>query len=114
MPQDAFETEVYELAVPGRLIGKEIIDAEARRIGICRSVKIKFSGDKKTGLKYELFLTVKGLDVEFDIPLTDVDIIGNVIKLKMVARQADDLPVRDVIRLQEDVAGEIRARASRI
>ena len=114
MPQEPFETEFYELAVPGRFVGKEIIDSEARRVGICHSMKFHVASDKKGDLKTNLVLVVKGLDIEFDISIDDVEIIGNVIKLKILARQADELHVRDVIRIQEEIAGEIRARASRI
>ncbi len=114
MPQEPFETEFYELAVPGRIVGKEIIDAEARRVGICHSVKFRVMVDKKGELKPQLSLVIKGLDIEFDVSIDDVEIVGNVIKLKILARQADELHVRDVIRIQEEIASEIRARASRI
>nr|MDO8108759.1 hypothetical protein [Candidatus Sigynarchaeota archaeon] len=113
MPE-ALETELYELSVPGKLIGKEIIDVEARRIGICHSIKLRFGTDKKNEMKIELFVIIKGLDVEFDIPFTQIDKIGNVIKLKIPARQADELHAKDAVRLQEDLAAEIRANASRI
>lgn len=108
------ETEVYEMMVPGTLVGKEIIDSDARRIGVCRSIKIRFPQNKKNELKHALFLVIKGLDIEFDVSIDDVEVIGNIIKLKIPARQADDLQVADVLRIQEDIAGEIRARASRV
>ena len=114
MTIEPFETEFYEMTVPGKLIGKEIIDSEARRIGLCHSIKMRFFMDKKQGLKNEVFLVVKGLGIEFNIPMEDVDLIGNVIKLKVPAKQAEEIAARDVIRLQEDIAGEIRARASKI
>ncbi|NMC05914.1 MAG: hypothetical protein GYA24_11915 [Candidatus Lokiarchaeota archaeon] len=112
MPLD--ETELYEMAVPGKFIGKEIIDAEARRIGLCHSIKIKTGVDKKGVLRADLYIVIKGLDVEFDVSFNDIDKIGNVIKLKVPARQADELQVKDAIRIQEDIAGEIRSRASKI
>jgi sporulation protein YlmC with PRC-barrel domain len=108
------ETELYEMAVPGKFIGKEIIDADARRIGLCHSIKIKCGTDKKNDIKTELFLVIKGLDIEFDVPFNEIEKIGNVIKLKIAAQQADELQVKDAMRLQEDIAGEIRARATRI
>ncbi|MBN2150390.1 MAG: hypothetical protein JW839_02980 [Candidatus Lokiarchaeota archaeon] len=108
------ETELYEMAVPGKFIGKEIIDAEARRIGLCHSIKLKAGLDKKGVLHSELFVVIKGLDIEFDVRFDDVEKIGNVIKLKIPTRQADELQVKDAIRIQEDIAAEIRARASKI
>ncbi|MHA1682538.1 MAG: hypothetical protein ACTSUE_16490 [Promethearchaeota archaeon] len=114
MPSEPFETEFYELSVPGSLVGKEIIDSDARRIGLCRSVKMRFTTGRKGELQHEILLVIKGLDIEFDISMEHVDIIGNVIKLKIPERQADELAVRDVIRIQEEIAGEIRARATRI
>ncbi len=111
---DSLETELYELSVPGKLIGKEIIDVEARRIGICHSIKIRFGIDKKNETKIELVMIIKGLDIEFDIPFQQIEKIGNVIKLKIPARQADELHAKDAVRLQEDLAAEIRAHASKI
>ncbi len=112
MPLD--ETELYEMAVPGKFVGKEIIDAEARRIGLCHSIRIKTGLDKKGALRTDLFIVIKGHDVEFDISFNDIEKIGNVIKLKVPAHQADEIQVKDAIRIQEDIAGEIRSRASKI
>ncbi|MFX0098014.1 MAG: hypothetical protein ACFFCS_00420 [Candidatus Hodarchaeota archaeon] len=114
MPTSSIEAEFYELLVPGKLIGKEIIDIDARRIGVCRSIKMRFVPNKKNELAHEIFLVIKGLGIEFDVSLENVEVIGNIIKLKIAARQADELQVSDVLRLQEDIAGEIRARASRV
>ncbi|MHA1792934.1 MAG: hypothetical protein ACTSVI_09845 [Promethearchaeota archaeon] len=114
MTFESFEAEFYEMSVPGMLVGKEIIDSNARRIGLCHSLKIRFAKNKKNELISTIMLVIKGLDIEFDIPIDDIEVIGNVIKLKVPGNQADELQVKDVIRLQEDIAGEIRARASRV
>jgi len=34
------EAELYELSMPGRLLGKEVLDNRAKRIGIVRSIRI--------------------------------------------------------------------------
>ena len=39
-PKASIEAELYELSMPGRLIGKEVLDNRARRIGIVRSIRI--------------------------------------------------------------------------
>ncbi|MHA1368392.1 MAG: hypothetical protein ACTSWN_04195 [Promethearchaeota archaeon] len=114
MINQTLETELYELACPGSLVGKEIIDVDARRIGICHSIKIRFFYNKKNELTTKLFLVIKGLDVEFDVPMETIEAVGNIIKLKIPARQSDEVQISDVIRLQEDVISEIRARVARI
>jgi hypothetical protein len=39
-PKASIEAELYELSMPGRLIGKEVLDNRARRIGIVRSQRL--------------------------------------------------------------------------
>ena len=38
--------ELYELSIPGQIIGKEVIDASARKIGVVRNVKLTFPPTK--------------------------------------------------------------------
>ncbi len=95
------ESELYELSMPGKLIGKEVFDSHARRIGIVRNIRLSLAP-----LKVELI--VKGLEVEFPIDVEDVDIVGTVIQLKTVAKEAEEIDIRDVIRLQKEVWDDIR------
>ncbi len=96
------ESELYELSMPGKLIGKEVFDNRARRIGIVRNIRLSLSP-----LKVELI--VKGLEVEFPIDVSDVDVVGTVIQLKTVAKEAEEIDIRDVIRLQKEVWDDIKA-----
>ncbi|MHA1367671.1 MAG: hypothetical protein ACTSP5_14845 [Candidatus Heimdallarchaeota archaeon] len=68
--------ELYELSIPGQLIGKEVIDASARKIGVVYNVKLTFPP-------------------------------GGVVQLKETIKQAEELEIRDVARLREEIASDI-------
>lgn len=92
--------ELYELSIPGQLIGKEVIDSSARKIGVIRNVKITFPPTKVN-------VIIKGLDVEFQLSFDSIATIGGVIQLKETIKQAEELEIRDVARLREEIANEI-------
>ncbi|MGV9169081.1 MAG: hypothetical protein ACOC38_03970, partial [Promethearchaeia archaeon] len=56
----SIEAELYELSMPGRLLGKEVLDSRARRIGIVRSIRISLHPTRSE-------LIVKGAEVEFPV-----------------------------------------------
>ena len=60
------EAELYELSMPGRLLGKEVLDNRARRIGIVRSIRIALNPTRSE-------LIVKGAEVEFPVDFSKVD-----------------------------------------
>lgn len=97
------EVELYELKVPGHLIGKEVIDGLARRIGVVRSVRLKLPE-----LKVEL--VVKGLDVEFPVDSEDISAVGNVIQLKTAIKEAEPIDIHEVARLRKEIISEIRSQ----
>ncbi|NHJ33093.1 MAG: hypothetical protein FK732_09525 [Asgard group archaeon] len=97
--------ELYELSIPGQLIGKEVIDASARKIGVVRNVKLTFPPAK-------INVIIKGLDVEFQIPMDSISTVGGVVQLKEAIKQAEELEIRDVARLREEIAKEISAYLS--
>ncbi|MEA2071087.1 MAG: PRC-barrel domain-containing protein [Asgard group archaeon] len=94
--------ELYELSIPGQLIGKEVIDATARKVGVVRNIKLTFPPAK-------IIVIIKGLDVEFQIPVDSIATIGGVVQLNETIKQAEELEIRDVARLREEIAGEIAA-----
>jgi sporulation protein YlmC with PRC-barrel domain len=98
--ESAMMAELYELSIPGQLIGKEVIDASARKVGVVRNVKITFPPPKIT-------IIIKGLDVEFPLPMDSISTIGGVVQLKEAIKQAEELEIRDVARLREEIANEI-------
>lgn len=96
------EAELYELPAPGKLIGLEVIDSYARKVGIVRSVKIQFFPQK-------ISIIVKGLGVEFTISAEEIKAINSVVNLKIPAKQADEIQLQDVERLRDEIFSEIKS-----
>jgi len=71
------EAELYELSMPGRLLGKEVLDNRARRIGIVRSIRIALNPTRSE-------LIVKGAEVEFPVDFSKVDAVGTVVQLEVL------------------------------
>ncbi|NHI89669.1 MAG: hypothetical protein EAX87_09105 [Candidatus Thorarchaeota archaeon] len=96
------EAELYELSMPGRLLGKEVLDNRARRIGIVRSIRIALNPTRSE-------LIVKGAEVEFPVDFSKVDAVGTVVQLNSVVKDAEEIEVHDVIRLQKEVLDDIKS-----
>ncbi|MEX2705345.1 MAG: hypothetical protein ACTSP1_01335 [Candidatus Freyarchaeota archaeon] len=96
------ESELYELTIPGQLIGKVVVDSAARMVGIIRSIRVSLPP-----LRVEL--VIKGLEVEFPIDVSNVTAVGSVVQLKNVAKEAETVELRDVQRLRKELIEEIRA-----
>ncbi len=92
--------ELYELRMPGQLIGKEVIDSSARKIGIIRNIKLTFPPAK-------VLIIIKGLDIEIQLPIDSILTVGGVVQLKEAIKQAEELEIRDVARLRDEVAKEV-------
>ncbi len=101
-PMPTIEAELYELSMPGRLLGKEVLDSRARRIGIVRSIRISLH-------PFRSELIVKGAEVEFPIDFDKIEAVGTVVQLSTVVKDAEEIEVHDVIRLQKEVLDDIRA-----
>ena len=101
-PMPGIEAELYELKMPGRLLGKEVLDSRARRIGIVRSIRIALHPIRSE-------LIVKGAEVEFPVDFSKVDAVGTVVQLNSVVKDAEEIEVHDVIRLQKEVLDDIRS-----
>ncbi|MGQ4872067.1 MAG: hypothetical protein ACP6IT_09580 [Candidatus Thorarchaeota archaeon] len=98
----SIEAELYELSMPGRLLGKEVLDSRARRIGIVRSIRIGLHPTRSE-------LIVKGAEVEFPVDFSKVETVGTVVQLNSVVKDAEEIEVHDVIRLQKEVLDDIRS-----
>ena len=96
------EAELYELKMPGEFIGKEVINSEARKIGIVRSVRLKL-------VPLEVSLIVKGIEIEFPVNAKDVEVVGSLIKLKIPAKYSEEIEIQDVINLREELFTEMKA-----
>ncbi len=95
------EAEVYELQMPGNIIGKEVIDGSARRIGIVRSLRIMLPPGK-------VELQVKGLGVELPVDVSNITAVGNVIQLSNTVKEAEEISIVDVQRLREETWKEVQ------
>ena len=98
----SIEAELYELKMPGRILGKEVLDNRARRIGIVRSIRIALHPTRSE-------LIVKGAEVEFPVDFSKVETVGTVVQLNSLVKDAEEIEVHDVIRLQKEVLDDIRS-----
>ncbi|MFX1473964.1 MAG: PRC-barrel domain-containing protein [Promethearchaeota archaeon] len=98
--------EVYELQIPGNIVGKEVIDGSARRIGIVRSLRITLPPGK-------VELQVKGLGVELPIDVANISAVGNVIQLTKTVKEAEEISITDVQRLRSEIWKEIQSSIMR-
>jgi sporulation protein YlmC with PRC-barrel domain len=96
------EAELYELSMPGEFLGKEVVDSEARKVGIVRCIRLKL-------VPLEVSLIVKGMEVEFPVNAKDIEVAGSIIKLRTPAKHSDEIEVQDVIALREEVFAEMKA-----
>ena len=98
------EAEMYELAMPGRgrLIGRAVIDAGAKIVGIVRSIKIILP-------EFRAELMVKGLDVEFPVDAKNISTVGNVVQLQNSIKDAEAVELEDIGRLRKELWEEIRS-----
>ena len=104
------EIELYELIVPGKILGKEVVDAGARRIGIIRSVRLSLS--QLPQIKAEI--VVKGLEVEFPVGIENIQAVGNIVQLKTIIKEALEIEVREVMSLRKKILEEIKAYIANI
>ena len=98
----SIEAELYELSMPGRILGKEVLDSRARRIGIVRSIRISLHPTRTE-------LIVKGAEVEFPVGFDKIEAVGTVVQLNSGVNDAEEIEVHDVIRLQKEVLDDIRS-----
>ena len=95
-------TELYELKMPGQLLGKEVVDSKARRIGVVRSLRVSLPP-----LKSEII--VKGLGVEFLSNVENIMTVGSVIQLNTYVKEAEEIEIHDILRLRREIWDEIRS-----
>ncbi|MFX1513974.1 MAG: hypothetical protein ACFFCQ_15450 [Promethearchaeota archaeon] len=96
------ETELYEVNVPGKFIGKAVIDSNARMIGIARSLRIRIPG----GIPE---IMVKGLDVEFPIKVESIIAVGGIIQMDTPLKNVEEVDINDILQLREEIREEIEA-----
>ncbi|MFX1285370.1 MAG: hypothetical protein ACFFB5_17115 [Promethearchaeota archaeon] len=94
------DIELFELMFPGKLIGKAVIDANARMIGVIRNIRIQIPSPT-------ISLTVKGLDTEFSVKSEDIQAIGNVVQLNVVIKHSEPVEVNDIMKLRNEIQEEL-------
>ncbi len=94
------DLELYELVFPGQLIGKAVIDSEARMVGVIRNVRFQIPSSSVS-------LIIKGLDTEFNVKADNIQAVGNVVQLNVSIKHTEPIEVNDVIRLRSEIQDEI-------
>jgi sporulation protein YlmC with PRC-barrel domain len=98
-PMDV-DLELFELMFPGKLIGKAVIDANARMIGVIRNVRIQIPSPIVS-------LTVKGLDTEFSVKSENIQAVGNVVQLNVTIKHSEPIEINDVMKLRTEIQEEL-------
>ena len=94
------ELLLFEPMIPGELLGKEVIDSDARRVGIVRGIKLKYPPLKA-------MLIIRGKSLETNVPIESIDQVGKtVIRLKMRI-DLEEISAEDVITLLHELKQEI-------
>ncbi len=96
--------------MPGKILGKEVVDASAKRIGIVRSIRLSLSNLPQ--IKAEI--VIKGLEVEFPVDIENVQAVGSVVQLKTFIKEAREVDVREVMSLRKKILEEIKAYIANI
>jgi len=86
-------------------LGKEVVDAGAKRIGIVRSIRLSLS----TLPQIKAEIVVKGLEVEFPIDIENIQAVGSVVQLKTVIKEAREVDVRETLSLRKKILEEIKS-----
>ena len=94
------DLEVYEIIFPGKLVGKAVIDANARMIGVIRNIRIQIPSSN-------IILVVKGLDTEFTVNSNDIQAIGNIVQLNVTIKHSEPIEINDIIHLRNEIQEEI-------
>jgi sporulation protein YlmC with PRC-barrel domain len=98
--EQSIETELYEMSLPGKMIGKPVIDKAAKMVGIVRSVKIKLPPG-------EIYLVIKALNLEFLVPSDEVEAVGGVVQLNKGLKELEMIDINDLVKLRNEVREEM-------
>ncbi|UCG90660.1 MAG: hypothetical protein JSU57_02725, partial [Candidatus Heimdallarchaeota archaeon] len=83
-----------------KLVGKAVIDANARMIGVIRNIRIQIPSPT-------ISLTVKGLDTEFTVKSEDIQAIGNVVQLNIIIKHSEPVEINDIMKLRNEIQEEL-------
>jgi sporulation protein YlmC with PRC-barrel domain len=94
------DLELFEIMFPGKLIGKAVIDANARMIGVIRNVRIQIPSPT-------ISITIKGLDTEFTVKSENIQAVGNVVQLNVSIKHSEPIEINDIIKLRNEIQEEL-------
>ena len=95
------EVEFFESTFPGKLVGKEVLDKDSRRIGIIKSIRIEH-------LPWKISLMIKGINLEIPVDLSEVENIGTIVQLKSIITAMPEIDENEMIRLKNEIRYELR------
>ncbi|MBD3229588.1 MAG: hypothetical protein GF329_15515 [Candidatus Lokiarchaeota archaeon] len=94
------EAEFFESKFPGKLVGKEVLDKNSRRLGLVKSIRLEY-------FPWKVSLIVKGINIEIPVELSEIENIGTVVQLKTKITAMPEVKVHDLIRLREEIKEEL-------
>ncbi len=104
MPKESKPIENIELLefghIPGKIVGKVVIDSRSHIIGVVRSLMLTLPNAK-------LKLVVKGLNSEFFVPIEDIIGIGSVIQLSNTYKAAEPIDFNEILPIIKEIKNEI-------
>jgi len=99
--------EVVELKFPGELIGKEVIDSNARRIGVVKRILVVIPQ-----MSIRMIVQGKG---EQELPISEEDIakVSGLIQLNKSYEKLEEIDVGEVSKLRVKIFREIQEKLKR-
>ena len=99
---EEIELELFEIPYPGKIVGKAVVDASSRMIGVVKTLQLRIP-------KMKLNLIIRGYDSEEVIPIEAVLSVGSIIRLNVTVNDSKEVDIEDIIRFREEIDSEIRA-----
>ena len=94
-------TDFFEARFPGKLVGKEVLDKDSRRLGIIKAIRVEY-------LPWNVSLIIKGLNVELPVNFSEVESIGTVVILKTRISVFPEIDINNLITLREEVKEDLK------
>jgi len=97
-----FELELFEIPYPGRIVGKAVVDASSRMIGVVKTIQLHIP-------KMNIYLIIRGYDGEDVIPIEAIVSVGSIVRINKTVNNSKEVDFEDIIRFREEIDSEIRA-----
>ncbi len=100
--------EVVELKFPGELMGKEVIDSNARRIGVVKRILLVMPQ-----MTVRMIVQGKG-DQELPISSEDIAKVSGLIQLNKSYEKLEEIDVGEVSKLRVKIFREIQEKLKKL